>query len=214
MRFIAGKGVAFFWVSETLGVVTALAGGAVLLGERTAGRGLDAPAKSLLFLLLLALIAGVFALSHRRLGRAERFRSGGRDMRGTERALADGRILEGGILVGKKSVVGRLAMIAPGVAIGRAVVIGVGTSVGTGTMIEDGVSIGPTSTIKHGVRIGKGAVIGAGTYIASGAVIDRGARVPAGSVILTGVHVRSADELQAPRAKTVSEHSRLLARAS
>jgi len=102
---------------------------------------------------------------------------------GTNIVLSNGFLLVDGITLAPKSLVGHLAMLAPGVEMEPGAEVAVGCGIGIGAKLGRNSFIGPCSVVEHGVRLGEKAVVGAHAYIGSGSRLADGTRVPAGAVI-------------------------------
>jgi UDP-3-O-[3-hydroxymyristoyl] glucosamine N-acyltransferase len=110
----------------------------------------------------------------------------------------DGQIYVARVHIGRGTMVGHNAMIAPGVHIGANAVIGVGCAVNVDAVIGDDCTIGNLSGIDHRVRIGRGSVVGVSNMIAARATIGAGLRTPAHLRVLRRqqlVDQRSIDQL-------------------
>lgn len=102
---------------------------------------------------------------------------------GTNIVLSNGFLLVDQITLGAKSLVGHLAMIAPGVEMESGAEVAVGGGIGIRARLGAKSFVGPCSVIEHGVRLGAHAAVGAHSYIGSGSVIPDEMRLPAGSII-------------------------------
>ena len=102
---------------------------------------------------------------------------------GTNMVLKNGAILVKGIRVGDRSVIGHLAMVAPGAVIGRDAELGVRSTVGIDVRIGNRSKVGGVTSIDHGCVIGEDVRIGNNCYIGVRSRIGDGARIPPGTVI-------------------------------
>jgi acetyltransferase EpsM len=89
--------------------------------------------------------------------------------------------------IGKGSVIGPCAVIAPNSVIGKHVLINYGASIGHNAIVEDLVVISPSASIGGRCKIGRGAYIGAGANIKEGLEIGVGATIGMGSVVIKNV---------------------------
>jgi len=105
---------------------------------------------------------------------------------GTNICLQSGHIFVENIIIGPNTVIGHLAMIAPGTEMGKDTEIGVGTAFGVRSKTEDNVNIGPGCVISHGTIIRKDAQIGMHSYIGLKCEIKEGILVPPGSNLPSG----------------------------
>jgi carbonic anhydrase/acetyltransferase-like protein (isoleucine patch superfamily) len=97
--------------------------------------------------------------------------------------LKDGTIVIRPVVVGPRTLIGHLTMIAPGVTLGPDVEIGVGAGIGLRVQIGAGSIVGPCVVLDHGVRVGQNCIIGVRAYVGHGAVLADGIRIPEGAVI-------------------------------
>lgn len=105
---------------------------------------------------------------------------------GTNICLANGSIFVDKVAIGKKSLIGHLSMIAPGVTIEDEVEIGVGTAVGIRSRIKKRAKVNPTCAISHGVIVGENTEIGSHSHIGLRAELGNDLKIPAGSDIPSG----------------------------
>ncbi len=114
---------------------------------------------------------------------------------GTNIALPDGTILVDEIKIGDRSLIGHLAMIAPGVVLGKDVDVAVGVAIGLNTFLDDGVKINPCCAIEHGVKIGARTKVGSMVYIGSGVTIAPDLVIPAGITIPPKTKITCREDL-------------------
>jgi bifunctional N-acetylglucosamine-1-phosphate-uridyltransferase/glucosamine-1-phosphate-acetyltransferase GlmU-like protein len=114
---------------------------------------------------------------------------------GTNMCLFDGNILVGRVRIGRRSMVGHLTMLAPGVVLGNDVEVGVGAAIGMDTRVGDRSLIGPCSVIHHRVTIGARCHIGCASHIGAKSVIHDGIAIPFGTVLPPRTVIRSSDDL-------------------
>jgi UDP-3-O-[3-hydroxymyristoyl] glucosamine N-acyltransferase len=112
---------------------------------------------------------------------------------GTNIVLSNGFLLVDAITLGANSLVGHLAMLAPGVELEADAEVAVGCGVGIGARLGRNSFVGPCSVIEHGVHLGTKAAVGAHSYIGSGAFLSDGVRVCAGSVIKPRTKIAKPD---------------------
>lgn len=115
---------------------------------------------------------------------------------GTNICLLNGFVLVDKVKIGKNSMIGHLAMVAPGALIGSRAEIGVGAAIGIRARIQDGTRVGGCSAINHGADIGKNCEIGTMSYIGVRTVVGDGIRVPAGANLPAGAMIRSQADLE------------------
>jgi carbonic anhydrase/acetyltransferase-like protein (isoleucine patch superfamily) len=113
---------------------------------------------------------------------------------GTNIALANGHILVDEIIIGEKSCIGHLAMLAPGVETGYATEIGVGCAIGIRTKIGESSRIGPTCAIDHGVQIGSKVIMGGMSCVGKLARIGNGISIAVGSLIPNSAVLSSQED--------------------
>lgn len=113
---------------------------------------------------------------------------------GTNLCLMDNTTLVDAVRIGEKSMVGHMALLAPGVKVLEHVELGVHTAVGIRTRFDKGSKTGPCVSIHHGVQIGENVDIGACTYVGLRAKVEAGIRLPAGSNIPAGAEIRNQEE--------------------
>ena len=102
---------------------------------------------------------------------------------GTNIVLSNGYLLVDRITMKNKTMIGHLAMLAPGVLADAGTEVSVGAAVGIRTKLGPGSFIAPCAVVEHGVRIGKGAEVGPNSYVGSKAVLADGLKLPGGSVV-------------------------------
>ena len=102
---------------------------------------------------------------------------------GTNIVLSNGFLLVDGITLGPKSLVGHLAMLAPGVEMEAGAEVAVGCGVGIGAKLGRNCFVGPCSVVEHGVRLGAKTLVGAHSYVGSGSTLGDWTRIPAGAVL-------------------------------
>lgn len=111
---------------------------------------------------------------------------------GTNIALSNGFLLVDRITLRSKSLVGHLAMLAPGVEMQHGAEVGVGGAIGIGTKIGRDASVGPRCSIGHGVLLGNRATVGGHSCVDSGSILADGTRLPVGSVVGRRTHAQKA----------------------
>lgn len=114
----------------------------------------------------------------------------------TNICLSDGKILVDRIKVGKKSIVGHIAMIALGTKIRDNVEIGLGVTVGIRSQFKKNANIGPCSGINHGAIIGENSIVGSRSYVGLKAIIGDNVVLPAGSNIPAGANIAKQDDVE------------------
>ena len=106
---------------------------------------------------------------------------------GTNIVLSNGFLLVDSVTLRSNSLVGHLALLAPGVELQAAAEVGVGTGIGIRTQLGPHSFVGPCSLIEHGVHLGANTAVGAHSYIGSGSVVPDNLRLPAGTVMASRV---------------------------
>ena len=124
---------------------------------------------------------------------------------GTNLCLSDGNILVDHIIIGKNSLIGHLAMIAP-CFIGEKTEVGVNVGIGIRTKIGSNVKVGPRSCICHGTRINDGVEIGAMSEIGTRVVIGENIKLPNSTSIPNGAVILDQSDV----AKYISAETNLL----
>jgi carbonic anhydrase/acetyltransferase-like protein (isoleucine patch superfamily) len=114
---------------------------------------------------------------------------------GTNICRPDGSIVVGPVRIGRRAMVGHLAMLGPGCVIEDGVEIGVGAAIGLDVRVGAGSRIGPTAAIDHGATVGARCSVGAGAYVGKKAVIEDGVTVPPGFSVRGRAVVRSAADI-------------------
>lgn len=114
---------------------------------------------------------------------------------GTNICLSDNTILVDSIEVGEKSLVGHLAILAPGVKIGKGVEVGVSSTIAIRTKLLDNCKINPCCMINHGVVVGQNTKIGTMSYIGLKSVLGPNLNIPAGASIPAGTIINTQDEI-------------------
>lgn len=112
---------------------------------------------------------------------------------GTNIVLSNGFLLVNTITLGSNSLVGHLAMLAPGVELEAGAEVAVGGGVGIGARLGRDSFVGPCSVIEHGVRLGTKAQVGAHSYVGSGSSLGDDVRLSAGSVIKPRTKIAKPD---------------------
>lgn len=117
---------------------------------------------------------------------------------GTNIVLNNGFLLVDEITLRSKSLVGHLAMLAPGVELDSGAEVAVGCGIGIRAKLGAKSFAGPCSVIEHGVQLGANSAVGAHSYIGSGSSIPDEMRLPAGSIIAPRTRFRATNqEMQA-----------------
>ena len=98
---------------------------------------------------------------------------------GTNIVLKNGFLLVDRITLRSNSLVGHLAMLAPGVELEAGAEVGVGGGIGIRARLGRNAFIGPCCVIEHGVKIGDNSAIGAHSFVGSGSQVANGIRLPA-----------------------------------
>jgi UDP-3-O-[3-hydroxymyristoyl] glucosamine N-acyltransferase len=115
---------------------------------------------------------------------------------GSNMCLKDGTILVDRISIGDRSIVGHLAMIAPGVKLEKDVEIGVGTALGLRCHLYEGVRVAGGCSVNHGTTIGAGTEIGPHTCLGLKADIGPGLNIPMGAMIPGGACLREQKDVE------------------
>ena len=102
---------------------------------------------------------------------------------GTNIVLRNGFLLVDRITLCERSLIGHLAMLAPGVVMEPAAEVAVGCGVGIGAKLGRNCFVGPCSVVEHGVHLGANTVVGAHSYVGSGSTLADRTHISAGSVI-------------------------------
>lgn len=114
---------------------------------------------------------------------------------GTNMCLMNGTILVDRVKIGKKAMVGHMAVIGPGAKLRDEVEIGLGVTSGIRVQFKKSSKIGPCAGINHGSIIGENTIIGPRSYIGLKAIIGDNIAVPAGANIPAGANVHSQDDV-------------------
>lgn len=115
---------------------------------------------------------------------------------GTNICRRDGEIVVGTVRLGRRAMVGHLAMLAPGCVIEDDVEIGVGAAIGINVRIGEQSRVGPTAVVDHGALIGARCLIGTGSYIGKKAVIEAGVTIPSVFAVPERAVVRSQADVE------------------
>lgn len=102
---------------------------------------------------------------------------------GTNIVLSNGYLLVHGITLRAKSLVGHLAMLAPGVELRPGAEVAVGCAIGIKTTLGSNAFVGPCSTIEHGVRLGDHSNIGCHSFVGTPSIVAAETKLPAGTVV-------------------------------
>ena len=116
---------------------------------------------------------------------------------GTNICLNNGKILVDKVTIGKKALVGHLAMLAPGTAVHDGAEVGVGVAIGIRCVLREGAAVKPSTTINHGGVIGAQADVGTNAYVGMKAVVGPGVKVPAGTHVPAGAVIQSQKDMDA-----------------
>lgn len=117
---------------------------------------------------------------------------------GTNIVLSNGYLLVQGITLGANSLVGHLAMLAPGVELKAGAEIAVGSGIGIKTTLGEDAFVGPCCTIEHGVCLEDRCRVGSHSYVGTASRIPARSHVPAGSVIPSRTRFGKQSEHSAP----------------
>jgi carbonic anhydrase/acetyltransferase-like protein (isoleucine patch superfamily) len=117
--------------------------------------------------------------------------------------LQNGSILIAPVRIGARTMVGHLAMIAPGVEIGDDSEVGVGAGIGVNAQVGSRTTVDHEVVLDHGAKIGDRCTIGTRAYVGRGAVVRDGLRVPP----MTLVPARAVLATQADVDALVAERS-------
>jgi carbonic anhydrase/acetyltransferase-like protein (isoleucine patch superfamily) len=115
---------------------------------------------------------------------------------GTNICLADGTIYVAPVKIGEKSLVGHLAMLAPGAILGVETEVGVGCAIGIKVRLRDKVSVKPSSSINHGAVLGTGVDVGAMSFLGLRCEISDGIKIPSGSNIPAGAVIQTQADVE------------------
>lgn len=115
---------------------------------------------------------------------------------GTNVVRPGGMIHVDRVAIGARSIVGHLAMIAPGARLGADVELGVGSAVGFKTVLADGVRIGGNCTVDHATRLGERVQVGHSVHIGLRCSIGPGLRLPAGTVVPDHTSLRTQEDVE------------------
>lgn len=110
---------------------------------------------------------------------------------GSNMCLQDGTILVDRITIGDRSVVGHLAMLAPGVKLGNDVEVGAGTALGIRCHLKDGARVAAGCSLNHGTIIGARADIGGHCCFGLRAEVGPDVKIPVGGMIPAGAVVQT-----------------------
>ena len=111
--------------------------------------------------------------------------------------LRNGKIIVLPLAIGERTMIGHLAMIAPGVEIGDDSEIGVGAAVGVKARVGRNTLIDHEAVLDHEAVVGDDCVIGNGAYVGRRAVIHDGVRIPPRAVIPARAVIRVDDDILA-----------------
>lgn len=114
---------------------------------------------------------------------------------GTNICLSDGNIMVDHVIIGKNSLIGHLAMIAP-TFIGENSEIGVGTAMGVRVKIGNKVKIGARCGIGHGVKINEGVNIGSMSQIGMKVLVGENIKIPTSSTIPDGAVILNQEDVE------------------
>jgi len=114
---------------------------------------------------------------------------------GTNICLTDGNILVDSVEVGKKGLVGHLAVLAPGVKIGDNVEVGVSATIAIRTKLNENSKIHPCCMINHGAIVGDSTKIGTMTYVGVKVILGPNLNIPAGANIPGGAIVNTQEDV-------------------
>ncbi|HXH73948.1 MAG TPA: hypothetical protein VNJ08_03220 [Bacteriovoracaceae bacterium] len=114
---------------------------------------------------------------------------------GTNICMANGNILVEQVTLREGSMVGHLAMIAPGCTLGKKSEVGVGGAIGIRVNIGEDVRIAPSVSINHGTQLHNKVHVGAKSYIGLKAVISEGIKLPGGSNIPDGARIKTQSDV-------------------
>ncbi len=110
---------------------------------------------------------------------------------GSNMCLQDGTILVDRIVLGDRSVVGHLAMLAPGVRLGHDVEIGAGAALGIRCRMSDGARVGASCSFNHGAMVGARTEVGGHSCLGLRAEIGPDLNLPVGSMVPAGASVKT-----------------------
>lgn len=122
--------------------------------------------------------------------------------------LRDGSILVDRITVGDRSLIGHLAMVAPGVKLGNDVEIGVGCALGIRCHLKEGAKLGAGCSLNHGTVIGARTEVTGHSCFGLRAEIGPDLKIPGGAMIPAGTIVLSQADVE----KYISSESEFLRR--
>jgi len=122
---------------------------------------------------------------------------------GTNIVLKNGFLLVDRITLRANSLVGHLAMLAPGVELDDGAEVGVGGGIGIKTRLGRNAFVGPCCVIEHGVHIGDDSVVGAHSYVGSGSRVANYIRLPACTTLSPRTRV-TAKEFRAQSSQTLA----------
>jgi acetyltransferase-like isoleucine patch superfamily enzyme len=114
---------------------------------------------------------------------------------GTNICLKSGDIFVDKISIGKKSLVGHLAMVAPGVEVQDGAEIGGNVVLGIRTRIQKNAKVAPRAGVNHGVDLGENSEIGSMSYIGTRTIIKGNIKIPAGANIPAGSTINTQEDL-------------------
>jgi len=106
---------------------------------------------------------------------------------GTNICLTDGSVLVDRVILEQKSLVGHLAMVAPGVKLGPSAEVGVGCAIGIRVRMAEGAKVNPSCTLNHGSIIGSHSEIGTYANVGLRTEVGPGLKVPSGTVLPPGM---------------------------
>ena len=97
--------------------------------------------------------------------------------------LRSGKIVVLPVSIGAGTMIGHLAMVAPGADVGANSEVGVGAALGINVCVGSRTVIGHTAILDHDSVVGDNCVIGTRVYIGRKAVVRSGLRVPPAMVV-------------------------------
>jgi len=108
--------------------------------------------------------------------------------------LRNGKIIVSPVTIGERTMIGHLAMIAPGVSVGTDSEVGVGAGIGVNVRIGNRTTVDHEAVLDHECVVGNNCVVGNGAYVGRRAVIHDGIRIPPRAVVPAATVVATQGE--------------------
>lgn len=116
---------------------------------------------------------------------------------GTNVCLNDGTILVDRISLAKRTMVGHMSMLAPGVVMEEGAETGVAVALGMRVHLEPGVSVGGCCDVSHLTRMEAGSSTGTSVAVGGGCRIGPRVHVPGGTYVPNRTRWKTAEDMRA-----------------